>query len=105
MKDVMGRPSARSPCSSSRSDVVGSGGHWQEVMGSLPPVALASSSVSQRAVTSLSRDNWSSFGMWKSEGPGSGSQGALWAGLLSGKNLGGGGGIWQGQSQGLQTGI
>lgn len=31
---------------------------------------------------------WSSPGMWVSEGPGSGSQGGLWAGLLSGKSLG-----------------
>lgn len=94
MKDVMGpglSPSARSPRSSSRSDMVGSGGHRQEGTESLPPVELASSSVSHRAaISSLSRDNWSSFRKCKSESPDIGSKGELGTGLLSGKNLGGG---------------
>lgn len=87
MKGVTGpglSPSARSPCSSSRSDMAGTGRHQQEGTGFLTPVELSSSSVSQRAAMSLSRDDWSSGRKWKSEGPGGGSRGGLWAGLASG---------------------
>lgn len=80
MKGVMGPrplPSARSPCGVSRCVLAGTGGHRQEGTGSLPPVELASSSVSQRAAVSLSRDNASSFRTWTSGSPGRGFRGGL----------------------------
>lgn len=91
MKRVMGpglSPSARSPRSRSRSDTAGTRGQKQEGTGSLTPVELASSSVSQRAATSLSRDTSSSLRKGVSGSAGGGSRGGLWAGLPSGRDMG-----------------
>lgn len=80
-------PSTRSPRSKSRSDMAGTGGHQQEGTGSLPPVELSSSSVSQRAATSLSRDTSLSFRKGESGSPGGGSRGGLGAGLPPGRDM------------------
>lgn len=91
MKGVMGpglSPSARSLRSKSRSDTTGTRGHQQEGMGSLPPVELPSSSVSQRAATSLSRDTSPSFRKRESGSPGGDSRGGLEAELPSGRDMG-----------------